>query len=123
MNKLVHFEIPADDLKRAGEFYSKVFGWKITSMPEMNYTIINTGPDEEQGQKPYFINGGMFKRKDLPHPVFTMDVENVDESVKLAEANGAKVVRPKVKVGDMGYIAYVTDTEGNHIGIWQEIKK
>ena len=29
MNPIVHFEIPAKDMKRAKEFYGKLFGWKI----------------------------------------------------------------------------------------------
>ncbi|MGZ7164485.1 MAG: VOC family protein, partial [Halobacteriota archaeon] len=30
MPKVVHFELPADDTKRAVAFYEKVFGWAIT---------------------------------------------------------------------------------------------
>ncbi len=29
-NSIVHFEIPADDLKRAKKFYEKALGWKIS---------------------------------------------------------------------------------------------
>ena len=29
MDSIVHFEIPADDPKRAGEFYNKAFGWDV----------------------------------------------------------------------------------------------
>jgi hypothetical protein len=29
MNRVVHFEISADNVARAVEFYSKVFDWKI----------------------------------------------------------------------------------------------
>ena len=29
MSGIVHFEIPADDMKRAKTFYSNLFGWKI----------------------------------------------------------------------------------------------
>ena len=34
MGKVVHFEIPADDLSRAKKFYSTVFSWKMNDMPE-----------------------------------------------------------------------------------------
>lgn len=40
MNKVVHFEIPVDDLERAQKFYKSVFGWKMESLPEMEYNII-----------------------------------------------------------------------------------
>lgn len=29
-NKVIHFEVQADDVNRAKEFYEKAFGWKIT---------------------------------------------------------------------------------------------
>ncbi len=29
MRKVVHFEIPADDLDRAKDFYGSVFGWRL----------------------------------------------------------------------------------------------
>lgn len=32
MDKVTWFELPADDLKRAGEFYSGVFGWQTPDM-------------------------------------------------------------------------------------------
>src|ERR671929_237299 len=34
MDKIVHFEIPFDDKKRAMKFYSEAFGWKLTDMAE-----------------------------------------------------------------------------------------
>ena len=35
--RVVHFEIPADDVARAQEFYGSVFDWNINSMPGMEY--------------------------------------------------------------------------------------
>ena len=42
---IVWFEIPADDLKRARTFYSKLLGWKIKKFPglKMEYWHIDTG--------------------------------------------------------------------------------
>ena len=42
MDKIVHFEIPFDDKKRAMKFYSDVFGWKLTDMAEMSYVMAET---------------------------------------------------------------------------------
>ena len=42
MDKIVHFEIPFDDKKRAMKFYSEVFGWKLTDMAEMSYVMAET---------------------------------------------------------------------------------
>jgi len=32
MDKVVHFEIPADDVARATAFYGSVFGWDMQDM-------------------------------------------------------------------------------------------
>lgn len=32
MDKIVHFEIPADDIARAKEFYGSTFGWELEDM-------------------------------------------------------------------------------------------
>jgi predicted enzyme related to lactoylglutathione lyase len=46
MRKVVHFEIPADDLDRAKTFYGSVFGWQLQTMPMAGgeYTTIVTTP-------------------------------------------------------------------------------
>ena len=33
MDKVVHFEIPAEDLDRAQSFYHRVLGWDTNSVP------------------------------------------------------------------------------------------
>ena len=39
MPKVIHFEIPAEDTKRAVAFYKKAFGWKFNNYGggEMEY--------------------------------------------------------------------------------------
>lgn len=122
MDKVVHFEIPYDDVERAKKFYSQVFGWKINSFPEMKYEIVHTVEvDEKQMPKESgAINGGMYKRdeKSAQYPVIVIGVKEVDEAVKKAEHSGGKVFRKKIQVGNMGFYAQVKDTEGNIIGIW-----
>ena len=122
MDKIVHFEIPADNLARAKKFYSTVFGWKMNEMPEMDYVTVQTVELDENGmpKEPGAINGGMLKREDpVKSPVVTISVKSIDEAAKTIEKNGGKIIRPKMPVGDMGFAAYFKDTEGNAIGLWQ----
>ncbi len=127
MDKVVHFEIPFDDAKRAKEFYSKVFGWKINEIPEMNYHMVHTVEVDEKmmPKESGAINGGMYKRDEssAKSPVIVIDVKSVDEYVKKVKKAGGKVVIGKRQVGDMGFYAQISDTEGNVIGIWEMIKK
>lgn len=122
MDKVVHFEIPTDDLSRAKEFYSSVFGWELQTMEEMQYTVVRTTPVDESQMptEPGAINGGMMQRTaDTPTPVLTVGVDSVDDSLKKIEAGGGDVVRPKTEIPGMGSFAYAKDTEGNVIGLWQ----
>ena len=123
IDKGVHFEIPFEDKKRAMEFYKKLFGWKLNDMPEMNYVIVHTGEvDKKQMLKEKgTINGGMMQKREEPGTVIVMSVNSIDKHVKKAESMGAKVAMPKIKVGDMGYNARIIDTEGNLIGLWENI--
>lgn len=122
MDKVVHFEIPYDELERVKKFYSGVFGWKINTIPEMHYNIVHTvDVDEKQMPKEAgAINGGMYKRdkESAQGPVVVINVANVEEAVKKVEGAGGKVFRAKVQVGNMGFYAQVKDTEGNIIGLW-----
>jgi len=124
MDKVVHFEIPADDLERARKFYTSVFGWKMDSVPEMEYILIGTTQVDENGMPTEAggINGGMMKRQSpLNSPVITIDVQNMEDAMKMVKKMGGKIIREKMQVGDMGYAAYFKDTEGNIIGLWQKI--
>lgn len=124
MDKVVHFEIPADNVDRAQKFYEEVFGWKITHVPEMNYFIVHTvDVDEKMMPKEVgAINGGITKRESNESVVIVIGVPSIDDHIKKAEEKGAKVVMPKMNVGDMGFYAKIEDTEGNVIGIWENKK-
>ncbi len=126
MDSVVHFEIPADDVERAQKFYSESFGWNINSIPEMRYTIVSTTEsDEKTGapKNPGAINGGMLKRQEpVNNVVITVNVDSIEEAAKKIEAAGGKIIREKMPVGDMGFAAYFTDTEGNVVGLWENKK-
>lgn len=123
-DKVVHFEIPYDDGDRARTFYGDTFGWQLMPMPDLGYTLVTTGPtDPEKGAtEPGFINGGMFERTaDFPGkaPNIVIDVTSIDEALRKVEEAGGTVVRARTQVGEMGFTAYFTDTEGNLVGLWE----
>lgn len=117
MPTVVHFEIPADDTKRAQKFYSDLFDWKFSRMPgEFEYWGIET---EASGDRPA-LGGGLTKRQHPQQaPINYVGVESVDETVSRAKALGASVVLEKQEVPKYGFMALLTDTEGNVFGLWQ----
>lgn len=115
MSKVVHFEIPAEDPQKKMDFFSKVFGWSFQSWEGADYYMTKSGPEGEMG-----IEGAIMKRNDPSQPlVNVINVTSIDETAPLIEANGGKVVVPKMAVGDMGFVAYFTDPEGMIHGVWE----
>jgi uncharacterized protein len=116
MNRVVHFELPADNPDRAVDFYKKVFGWQIQKWPgPQDYWLVTTGPDGQPG-----INGGILRRQ---HPgagtCNTVSVKSVDDAVATISKNGGKIAVEKMAIPGVGYLAYCTDTEGNVFGVLQ----
>lgn len=126
MDSVIHFEIPADETVRAIDFYKKAFGWKVQEIPDMNYNIVHTSEIDENNMPKGkgVINGGLLKRQNqIKNIVITIGVNKIEEAIKKVKDAGGRLVAGKVEVPGMGYSAYVKDTEGNIIGLWQTIQK
>lgn len=130
-NRVVHFEIYADDVERAKKFYADVFGWEFTDWSGVTgtpYWGVMTAPT---GSTEPGINGGLMKRQGpqvspdiaVIGYVCTVQVEDIDEIISKVENAGGVVSMPKYALGDMAVQAYYKDTEGNVFGIHQVIKK
>jgi predicted enzyme related to lactoylglutathione lyase len=125
MPRVVHFEIHADDVTRAKDFYTSVFGWDFEEwgqFVEGAYWGIVTGPDEEPG-----INGGLLQRL-LPAAgpgsgtnafVCTVGVADYDQTHDRIISAGGQVVLPKMALAGIAWQGYYLDTEGNTFGIHQ----
>ena len=127
MDKIVHFEIPVDNIERASQFYKKFFGWDIIkeTMPGMEYHTVRTVATDKKGmpQSSGAINGGMMKRRVKEEaPVLVIQVTSLDDTLKKITQVGCKIVAPKMNVGDMGVYARFMDPEGNVMGLWQNLK-
>ncbi|GGV22724.1 VOC family protein [Paenarthrobacter nicotinovorans] len=123
MAAIVHFEIPTEDTERANNFYRTTFGWNLSPMQGMDYTIALTAPSDEQTgtpKEPGAINGALFPRTDaLKTPVLTIDVDDIDAALGQVESAGGSVVQAKNPIPGMGWYGYFKDTEGNVMGVWQ----
>jgi uncharacterized protein len=110
---LSYLEIPAIDVRRSAAFYEKVLGWNIrgrdTDDPRFEDATCHligrwaTGRpiSREPGLVPYFY------------------VDQVDDAVERATAQGGEVVEPPTTEENLR-IAKVRDPAGNLIGLWQE---
>ncbi len=124
-NRVVHFEIQAEDPERAIKFYTAVFGWNFPKWSEQPpYWAVMTA--EKESKEPG-INGGLLVRpaKTPPHEcgtnafVCTVQVDDFDAAAKKIEAAGGVVAMPKFALTGAAWQGYFLDTEGNTFGIHQ----
>jgi predicted enzyme related to lactoylglutathione lyase len=124
MPTVQHFEIPADDIKRAQEFYKKVFGWSMQKTnnpenPEKDYWHFETQDDD--GNKG--LSGGMMKRQAPEHTVTNyITVSSIEQYQSKIEQNGGKIMIKKTEIPNMGYFAIFTDSEDNMFGLFELAK-
>jgi len=128
MNKVVHFEIPADNEDRAQAFYEQVFGWKIFKppIPGWDYRLASTTETNAEGKAttPGAINGAISKRSAAGDaPVLVINVPSVEEALTQVQTGGGTVVMQPRPVGEIGIFAKFKDTEGNVLGLWQDLKQ
>ena len=110
--KLVHFELPVQDVDRAKRFWSGVFGWEFgdSAMPDFQYFMVRTGEDQ----------GGAIMPSETPvdAPIVYFDTDDIDASVaKVRELGGT--ADDKQPVPTHGWFAACTDTAGNKFSLWQ----
>jgi predicted enzyme related to lactoylglutathione lyase len=119
MNGPSYFEIQADDLKRAIEFYRTVFGWTFTrveGLPVEYWRIETDGP-----------RGGLLARPAKAPPteqganafVYSIEVPDFDVIAKKIADQGGRIALPKFAVPGVCWQGYFLDTERNTFGMFQ----
>jgi uncharacterized protein len=121
-NRVVHFEIQADEIERAKKFYQAAFGWEISQLMTaekggMDYWGLKTGSDGTPG-----INGGLYKRSagnEIHTYDCTIQVQDIDKTIDAVKKNGGIIRGEKMEIPGVGWFIGGTDTEGNRFGILQ----
>ena len=115
-HRVIWFDLPVTDLKRAMKFYSNVLkaevkedrpGVAVISHEQGEvsgclYAKLSTGPSEGGALLYFNVNG------------------RLDEAVAAAEKHGGRVVKPPHAIGPFGQRAIVMDSEGNRIALHSE---
>ncbi len=109
---IVHIEIPTKDAAISGKFYADLFGWKIETFAEMNYTMFE--PSEGPG-------GGFSEVSDenlIGKVLIYVDSADIDADLKKAEELGGKIIMPKSEIPETGWFGIFEDPTGNHIALY-----
>jgi uncharacterized protein len=118
MGRIIHFEITADDVQRAVDFYAAAFGWTLEASPfAEGYHLAGTGDGDG-------IDGAIMTRKYRAQPaIIWIDVDDVDQAIAaVQEAGGAQITDVNTIPGQ-ARVVYITDSEGNVAGIRQAIPR
>lgn len=109
------FQIQGQDPAALHKFYTDVFAWKLSPMPDASMMVKKEkdGIAGGIGQSP---SGG-------PSVSIYVTCDDIDAQLAKAEAAGGKTALSKSELPEgMGYIAGFTDPAGNYIGLWQSAK-
>ena len=111
-NALNWFEIPMTNVERARKFYETIFGIEMFPMDMMGMQMLMF-----PSQPPK--SGGALVKSDFHKPSAegsiiylnaNPDLQNVLDRIENARG---KVTMPKTSIGQNGFMAFFTDTEGN----------
>ncbi|HMJ47480.1 MAG TPA: VOC family protein [Ferruginibacter sp.] len=113
-NALNWFEIPAIDISRAKKFYENIFEIKMEEMemPGMKYAMFPFDPMNAK------VAGGL-AQSPMHTPSSTGSIIYLNANPDLQkvldriEKEGGKITMPKTSIGQNGFMASFTDTEGN----------
>jgi predicted enzyme related to lactoylglutathione lyase len=115
-NRVVHFEIPCNNPGKTMDFFKEVFGWRFEQFGKEEYWSVMTGDESSPG-----IDGGIMKRKNPNQPIAnSIQVDNLDETIKHIENSGGKIVVPKMAIPLVGWLAYFKDPDGNIHGLFKD---
>lgn len=116
-NPVGWFEIYVQDMQRARDFYESVFRNRLERLAQPEHEMWAFPMQQEQPGAP----GALIKMEGFSSGgnstlvYFTCSDCSV-EARRAVECGGA-IVKPKFSIGQYGFIALVTDTEGNMIGL------
>ncbi len=118
-NAINWFDISVSDISRAKKFYETIFDIIMDQNNMMGMEMVFFPSDMGNGKV-----SGCLCQSPLHKPstdgvkLYLNANPDMKNTLAKVEAAGGKVVMPKTKItDDIGYMAFIIDTEGNNIGL------
>lgn len=111
--KICYVEIPAEDIGRSAEFYSRAFGWGIRQRGNGS-----TAFDDTTGQVSGAFVAGRPPMSE-PGPLIYVMVDDIEDALRRVEAAGGVIVQA-VGADAPELTARFRDPGGNVLGLYQE---
>ena len=119
-NALNWFEIPAQNLTRSQKFYETILDAKMErmEMPELQTSMAFFPSDWTNDGVGGSIAMGQGQVPSQTGAIIYLNAgENLASALGKVEAAGGKILQAKTSIGESGFIALFTDTEGNRVGL------
>lgn len=118
INPILHVEIPVRNLDRAVRFYEAVFGWHFDPPVEIHGHRMAFLPvvDGAEGASLALAQGNVY----IPSTsgaILYFRVTDIDATLARATGLGSEMLFPKTGIGPDGFVAEITDSEGNRIAL------
>lgn len=114
------FEIPVKDMDRAMAFYQTVFGYTLQrhALGELDMAWFPM-PGDLPGATGALVYNEEFYTPSNDGVVlyFTAQSGDLQNELGRVEEAGGSILQPKKALGEYGFMALVTDTEGNRIAL------
>lgn len=115
-NAINWFEIPVLDLERAIGFYQQMLNTTL-QRETMDGIEMATFPSDEKAVAGSLVKADFLTPGDSGSLVYLNAEGIIDDAINRAVANGSEVLFPKTSIGENGFIAHLSDSEGNRIAL------
>jgi uncharacterized protein len=117
-NSFVYVQLHTQDHKKAKDFYTSLFDWKLEDNPaaEIPYTEIDVGGEG--------VSGGMMAAvaPEIPsHWLPFVHVHDIEETTQKAKTLGATVIKKPTNVPGKGRYSVIVDPTGATFALWEPI--
>jgi len=119
-NPVAWFEIYVDDLARAKQFYESVLSVNLDVLGDPNDTSIEMLSFPSDMEK-YGASGALVKMEGFKaggnSTLIYFSCEDCAVEEAKVEAAGGRIQKPKMSIGEYGFISLAIDSEGNMFGL------
>ncbi|MBI5546316.1 MAG: VOC family protein [Deltaproteobacteria bacterium] len=117
--RFVWFDLMTTDIQAAKSFYSEIVGWQTTKWSGGDYEMWKAGDEEVGGVMA--LTSDARQSGSPPQWLAYVGTNDVDSTVRKAQALGGQVVTPARDISNVGRFALLADPQGAAFAIFQAL--
>lgn len=115
-NAINWFEIPVNDMPRAIDFYENMLGVEL-KQETMDGIQMAIFPYDDKSVSGCLVKAEFLQPSGQGSLVYLNAEGFMDDAIDRAKTRGSQMFYPKTSIGENGYIAHLSDSEGNKIAL------